>query len=379
MNRSLPTSASSVPLMRPLLPTLDELSPYLERIDASRWYTNFGPLVQLLEERLARHFRVGPQNLVVVANGTTALSAALLAVGAKPGSKCLLPSWTFVATAAAAWAANLVPHFVDVTPETWMPDPVALRRRKDLGDVGAAIIVAPFGTPFETAAWDAFWEETGIPVIIDGAACFDTIATIAASRPGRVPTIVSLHATKVLGVGEGGLVVSTDEAIVHRIRQVCNFGIWGSPQEQILGYNGKLSEYHAAVGLAGLDSWPARRQALLARTNRYKTELSPLKGVTNLPEYGAGWVSAYCTVCVPRDAGAVSRHLEEAGIENRRWWQDGVHSLAAYRGFTSDDLTITAELAARALSLPFSHDLTDAQITRVVDCLRNAIHRVHSG
>lgn len=363
-----------IPLLRPLLPNAEQLAPYLHRIDESRIYSNFGPLVRELEERIARQFGIEPERLAVVANGTTALSAALLGVSARPGSKCLVPSWTFVASAAAVCAANLVPHFIDVSRETWIPEPEALRRRSDLDEVGAVMIVAPFGSPFDTASWDAFWEDTGIPVIIDAAACFDTIHSIPASRPGRSPIMVSLHATKVLGTGEGGLVVSTDDAVVRRVRQVCNFGIWGTPQDQILGYNGKLSEYHAAVGLAALDAWPERRQALVGRTQRYLQALHRLRGIGTLPRYGEGWVSAYCTVIVPEDAAAVGDRLMRSGVENRRWWQDGVHRFAAYQGFSKDDLTTTEQLATNVLSLPFSHDITNDQIDRVADSLEAALH-----
>lgn len=62
------------------------------------------------------------------------------------------------------------------------------------------------------------------------------------------------------------------------------------------------------------------------------------------------------------------------GVETRRWWLDGVHSLAAYRGFTHDELPVTADITSHVLSLPFFHDMTDDQIVRVVECLDSAIH-----
>ena len=156
----------------------------MREIDEHRG-THFGPLVTRLEERLAEHFGLPKTESVIVANGTTALSASLLAVGAKPGSTCLLPSWTFVASASAVWAANLEPHFVDVDPQTWQPDPAALRRRADLAGVGAVMIVSPFGSPVDAAAWAALTADTGIPVIIDAAASFDTVASVPQARVGR--------------------------------------------------------------------------------------------------------------------------------------------------------------------------------------------------
>ena len=352
---------------------MDILAPYLREIDQNRWYTNFGPLETRFEQRLARHFGVTDPQLAALSNGTTALSAALVAVGAKPGSTCLVPAWTFVASAAAVCAANMIPHFIDVDPQTWMPDPQALLRRSDLRQIGAVMVVGPFGMPVDTGAWERFTEESGIPVIVDAAACFDAVASLENSRPGRSPVIVSLHATKSFGTGEGGLVISTDDQVVHRVRQVGNFGIWGSPEGQIVGYNGKLSEYHAAVGLAALDGWPERRQALMGRTQRYVSELKRLRRARPLPGFGAGWVSVYCTVSIDGDLSPIMERLTGLGIETRRWWQNGVHVQAAYRQFPRDDLPVTTDLATHSLSLPFSHDITDDQIARVIESLADVL------
>lgn len=361
-------SLPNVPVMRPQLPTAEQLQPYLERIDAARYYSNYGPLVRELEAAFAAHFRVTPDRVALVNNGTVALSAALVAAGARPGSKCLLPSWTFVGSAAAAWAANLVPHFVDVDPETWMLDLEGVKRRADLSEVGAVMIVSAFGSPVDTASCDRFTDETGIPVIIDCAASFDTVATVPTAAPGRSPIMISLHATKVLGTGEGGLVISTDETFVRRLNQVCNFGVWDSPAGQILGYNGKMSEYNAAVGLAFLKNWPARRARLAALTDRYANLLRTKPGINILPSFGSGWVSCYCNIAPKlRDFNQNIQALSNIGVETRRWWQSGVHVQPAYRNFPRDPLPHTERLAERVFGLPFFHDLSDFDFERVAN------------
>ncbi|HTC29449.1 MAG TPA: DegT/DnrJ/EryC1/StrS family aminotransferase [Candidatus Acidoferrum sp.] len=359
--------------MRPKLPTADELLPYLRRIDEARWYSNYGPLLLELRDRFAAHFKVENNHVAIVANGTVALSAALVAAGARPGTKCLLPSWTFVGSAAAAWAANLQPHFVDVDPATWMLDPEQLRKRSDLKEVGAVMVVSAFGSPVDTAAWDAFTEDTGIPVIIDGAASFDTVASVPRARAGRSAVMISLHATKVFGVGEGGLLLSTDTALVERFNQVCNFGVWGSPAGQILGYNGKLSEYNAAVGLAMFETWPARRARVVQLTERYREILGGVRGIELVPGYGDGWVSCYCNIKTDAPAQSVIDGLAERGIETRRWWQSGVHVQKAYRDFPRDPLPVTERLASTVFGLPFSHDLDDTRFQRVIEGLKAAI------
>lgn len=362
-----------IPVMRPQLPSANDLLPYLRRIDESRYYSNHGTLLRELEARLAEAFAVEPHRLAVVANGTVALSAALLAVGASPGSRCLLPSWTFVASPSAAWAANLRPHFVDVSLDTWALDPEALLERDDLDDVGAVVVVSPFGAPVETASWDHFTARTGIPVIIDAAAGFDTVARVATCRPGRSPVMISLHATKAFGVGEGGLVLCADDEIMQRFHQICNFGIWDHPEGQILGYNGKLSEYHAAVGLAALDGWKGRRQQLSSLTQKYHSALSEHSALTLSPDYGNGWVSCYCNVRVAKPAAGIIDRLNERGISTRRWWQSGVHAQRAYRDFPRDPLPVTETLGDSVFGLPFFHDMTEAQFAHVLEALDGAL------
>lgn len=367
-------SEAAIPVMKPLLPIESELRPYLQRIDEARYYSNHGALVREFEGRLATHFGVEAAQVSTVANGTIALSAALLAAGAEPGKACLVPSWTFVASAAAIWSANLRPHFIDVCEQTWMLDPETILQRADLKQVGAVMPVSAFGAPVDTAAWDRFTDKTGIPVVIDAAAGFDTISRIARARVARAPIMVSLHATKVFGIGEGAAVLSTDADLVTRVRQICNFGVWGPPEGQVLGYNGKLSEYHAAVGLAAFRGWEQRRAAIDALTLHYRRELKTVAGVFTSPYFGHGWVSCYCNIRV-RDARELNGVLIRNGIETRRWWRDGVSRQPAYRPFSADPLPVTEALARGVTALPFYHDLERAQVDRIVACVRAAQRR----
>ena len=118
------TARADLALFRPRLPPASAILPYLKAIDSARWYSNSGPLVSSLKERLADYFGVPAGGVVTVANGTLGLELALQAVGARPGTLCMMPSWTFAATPAAAIRAGLTPWFVDVDAASW-----ALSRR----------------------------------------------------------------------------------------------------------------------------------------------------------------------------------------------------------------------------------------------------------
>src|SRR5262249_50811428 len=145
--------------------------------------------------------------------------------------------------------------FLDVDPKTWAldPDKVADEVARAPAPVGAVMPVAPFGLPLDMGAWEAFRSQTGLAVVIDAAAAFDSLS------PSAVTSVVSMNATKAFGIGEGGFVVSTDDAIRQTVRMRANFGFLGSREAQVAAFNAKLSEYQAAVGHAALDEWaPAR-------------------------------------------------------------------------------------------------------------------------
>src|SRR5882757_714779 len=112
----------ALPVMRPKLPSAPRLVRYLDAIDSSRIYSNFGPLVRSFEDRLAERYDLATGGVTTVANATLGLTLALAAQGAKPGTLCIMPAWTFVASAHAAVNAGLTPYFMDVDPDTWSLD-----------------------------------------------------------------------------------------------------------------------------------------------------------------------------------------------------------------------------------------------------------------
>ncbi|MGB0748656.1 MAG: DegT/DnrJ/EryC1/StrS family aminotransferase [Magnetospiraceae bacterium] len=355
-----PLAVTPLPVMQPRLPTADAFLTYLRDIDASGFYSNYGPLLTLFAERLAAHFDSAPRTVLPVASGTAGLSIALMAAGAPRGSLCLMPAWTFVATGHAALAAGLTPSFVDVSPENWALTPELANQALQAADgpVGAVVIASPFGAPVDPAPWEAFQESTGLPVIIDAAAAFDT------ARPSGVPTVVSLHATKVFGVGEGGLVLHQDPDFIDEVQRRGNFGFFKERVSRDTALNAKMSEYHAAVGLAALDAWPDTRAHMAYICGSLRTALAQ-QGITFLDGFGQHWVASTCTVRFTANgeiATKLRRGLRSLGIESRHWWGYGLHREPAFEGCPRGDLTVTDDLARSVLGLPCFPAMTRDQI-----------------
>ncbi|TAN66371.1 MAG: DegT/DnrJ/EryC1/StrS aminotransferase, partial [Magnetospirillum sp.] len=341
------------------LPTADALLPWLRRIDQTRIYANNGPLVVEFSHRLCRHFGLSDGGVLPVANATQGLTACLLTLGVKPGTLCAMPAFTFVATAHAALAAGLVPWLLDVDEAGWQLTPAGFERALAAapGEVGAVIPVCPFGQPVDWSGWARIRHDTGIAVVIDAAAAFDAL------RPGPLPAVVSLHATKALGVGEGGLVVSDDPDLVGAVVQRINFGFRGTREAICPATNAKMSEIEAAVGLVGLEQWPATRAAFAhAQLGlRRRLERPDIVCQTGI---GEGWVSSTFCVRLP-SAVAAADDLARRGIETRRWWGDGLHRHPAFAGCPHADLTVTERLAGGVLGLPCWPDLDEAGLDAV--------------
>jgi len=362
---------AEVPVARPSMPRAEALAPYLAQMDEARWYSNFGPLLQTFERRLADRFS-GPAHVATAANGTLALTLALQAMGAAPGQLCALPAWTFVATAHAVVQAGLTPWFVDVDPATWMLDPRRLEAElaKAPGPVAAALPVAAFGHVPDLDAWAGFRERTGVPVLLDAAAAFDGLSA------APVPAMVSLHATKPLGVGEGGFVVSQDEDLIRAIRELTSFGFRGARVSHRVATNAKLSEYAAAVGLASLDGWPATRLRYGLAAQRLRIALMGCEGVSFQDGWGSDWLSSVLVIRLPDGAAdRVEASLNAAGVQTRRWWGAGCHASPAFADAPRADLGVTDRLAQSTLGLPFSADLGPDEIQRIAEAVRTAVAR----
>jgi dTDP-4-amino-4,6-dideoxygalactose transaminase len=358
--------------MLPRLPDMAALVPYLQEIDANRWYSNFGPLQRRLEARLAEHLRVSAEEVVCVGNCTAGLMLALLAASRQRGGYCIMPSFSFAASAHAVLAAGLTPYFIDVDPVSWTitPSAVAEAARSAGRSVSAALVVSPFGAPVDAAEWDDFADASGIPAVIDAAAGFDGAVT------GKAAVAVSLHATKALAAGEGGFVTSRDKTLTAAVAARSNFGFRGDRRASAAGFNGKMSEYNAAVGLASLDAWPSKRTALLRLTRLYRTAFADIGNLALSPGFGDGWVSSTCNVAFDRPvADEAMRTLSEAGVDSRQWWSKGCHREPAFSEYPRGDLSVTEDLGRRVLGLPFHEALDEDDIGRIAGVVASAAQR----
>jgi dTDP-4-amino-4,6-dideoxygalactose transaminase len=359
---------TTLPVYRASLPRSEALLPYLRIIDENRWYSNRGQLVSQLEMRLGERLGAFAATVCTAANGTVALEAAILATAGRATAErpyALLPGYTFVATAAAVEACGYRPYLIDVDPRTWALAASALRDHPLLERTGIVVPVAPYGRALALANWIDFRERTGIPVAIDAAASLEALLAEPETRTGAIPVALSFQATKAYSTGEGGAVVWSDLEGLARVAQALNFGFLYKRQSTSAGTNGKLSEYHAAVGLAALDRWEATAQANAAVANAYRR-------IAHAHDIGAQVIVApdvasnYALVAAGERADALMGALANGQIESRRWYGIGIHREPYWIAIERDPLPVTERLGAGLVGLPIATDIAEIDIARVI-------------
>jgi len=366
-----------IQVLRPLLPDAGRLLSYLRQIDAVRTYTNWGPLASELESRLAGHLSLPAGCVTSASSGTTALVGAILAVAGRASSQrplVIVPAFTFVATPLAAEQCGYRPYLVDIDESSWRLQAEALYAHSLLSEVGLVIPVAPFGRAVPQAPWLEFHRRTGIPVVIDGGASFEAISAAPSQHLGEIPVALSFHATKSFSTAEGGCVITTDQPMSTQVNQALNFGFFSTRDCGVASTNGKMSEYHAAVGLAELDGWPGKRAAFRQVAGIYRRLLDAIGlGVRafTAPDVAGCYALLQCADSV--EASSVLRTFEASNIESRLWYGHGLHRQPYYANVSHDSLPVTERIAPLTIALPVAPDLSEATVERVVAAIGRGV------
>ena len=353
-----------------LFDTATPLEPLRERLhaaaaqvlDSGRYI--LGPEVAAFEHELADH--LGVRHVVGVANGTDALSLALMGMGVGPGDDVVVPSFTFYASVEAIADLGARPVFCDVDPDTACVTPQAVSAALT-ADTKAVVTVDLFGN----VAPNEEIEALGVPVLEDAA------QAIGGSRNGRAAgsfgtaATLSFFPSKNLGAfGDAGAVATDDDAVAERVRMLRFHGSRDKQTFELVGRNSRLDELQAAllrVQLPELDGWAAARRAVA----REYAEAG-LGELVALPEPVAGAEPAWHLYVVrSAQAEALEAALNAAGIGARRYYTMPVHRQPAMAGVAPGlELPMTDELARTNLALPMSPALRAEQVAEVVASVR---------
>ncbi len=363
-----------IPFLRPNLVKKEALLPYLSEIDASRIYSNFGPLNTRFEERVIDTYYNGIGAVTTVNNATLGLILAISQCKRTKGKYALMPSFTFAATPLAAIWCGLEPYFIDIRSDDWCMNEKLLQEViQKLGDEVAVVIpYATFGTNMNLEYYKQL-NESGVPVVIDAAASFGTTKNqqhFGKGFPG--PIVYSFHATKSFGIGEGGLIYSENTDLILKIRQAENFGFSTDRESTLQGINGKLSEYAAAIALATLDTFEKKNKIRQQIYSWYLGELDQ-KDLLN-----KGWTIQkadgkipyqFMPICAPSNKTntEIIKLLANKNIEARTYFSPPCHKQSLFIKYPNTPLSVTETVSNRIISLPLWEEMAHKDVQLIVE------------
>ena len=331
-----------------------------------------GKRVKELEDGWAEY--VGVSHAIAMGNGTLALMAIFAGIGLEPGDEVITVSHTFAATANAILSTGATPVFVDIEPDTYLIDAKQIERAIT-PRTRAICPVHLFGLVADMDMIRAIADRHGLVVVED--ACQAHGATFRGRMAGSFGHgAFSLYATKNMTTAEGGFVTTDDDTLADWLRLYRNQGMRARYQFEMLGFNYRMTDLAAAIGLAQLAKLPrntARRQEIAARYDAAFGEL-PI-GLPITPDSRTHVFHQY-TLNVGGARDAIVADLREAGVGADIYYPIPVHrqSYIMERGLHAE-LPVTDDAAARTLALPMFPGLTDAEQDQVIAAVTGAVER----
>jgi dTDP-4-amino-4,6-dideoxygalactose transaminase len=361
----------SIPISRPLIGD-EEKQAVLAALESGQ--LTQGPRVRRFEENFAA--MCGVQEAVAVNSGTAALMIALLAHGVGPGDEVITSPFTFAATANAVLFTDARPVFVDVSDTDFNIDP-ALIEAKVTPRTKAIIPVHLFGHPCEMAAIMTIAERHDLAVVED--ACQAVGATVGDNKAGSFGSgCFSFYATKNMTTGEGGMITTNDPQIAEKARIIRNHGQTARYSAATTGYNFRLTDIAAAIGivqLARLAEFTERRRANAAYLSQH------LRGVIT-PTERPGFRHVYhqYTIRVPsaqpdssKARDTLAARLEQANIQTTVYYPTPIHQQPYYRDLGyKDSLPVAERLSREVLSLPVHPALTQHDLKTIVTAVNDS-------
>lgn len=373
-----PEFSEELPVTRPTLPPAAEVLTDAASLLETGMLTN-GRQVAQFEEECAAYLGVG--HVVAVSSCTTGLMLVLRCLGL--AGEVLLPAFTFCATAHAVAWNGLAPAFVDSEPDTFNLSARTLLRQ-DLRRPAAILAVHVFGNPCPMDELEQVAAEWGVPLVVDAAHAFGARYPGGAMVGTRgAAEVFSLSPTKVLAVGEGGLVATSDGRLAERVRLARNYANTPDYDSLFPGLSGRMEEFNALLGRANLtrvEQYLAARERLVAL---YRTELGEVPGL-RFQAVPPGSRSTYKDLGVyvkPERFGLtrdeLALFLARENVSTRKYFHPPLHRLSAYAGRPTapGELETAEDLARNMLCLPLFSHLSAEAVSRVAGCVKSAHRR----
>ena len=352
---------------------------YVNEALESGWISSSGKYIKLFEEKFARY--CGTKYAVCVINGTMAIHLALISAGIEKGDEVIIPDFTMIASAFAVCYTGAKPVFVDVDKNTWNIN-TDLIEEKITKKTKAIMPVSIFGNPCDYDKINKIARKHNLFVIEDAAESVG--ADYKGIKTGALADITafSFFANKNLTTGEGGMITTNNEEFYNRAKYYKNlcFPLDGNRNyiHNDIGYNYRMSNIHAAIGLAQVEKADYYRDLRIKNSKLYNKYLSEIEGIilqeTTPDSLNVYWMNrlAIDQKKYGRRRDELINHLKNNNIDTRLFFtgMSKQPSLQKYGCNCTGDYPVTEELSKNGFYLPSGSNLTKEKIKYICNCIK---------
>ncbi len=359
--------------------------PLVEEAFASNYIAPVGPMVDAFEQEFSEH--TGFSHAVAVSSGTAALHLALNHLGVDTGDEVFLSTLTFIGSVTPAVYQGATPIFIDSDRQTWNMDPALLaeelERCRRAGSLPKAVVPTDlYGQSCDLDRILEVCEPYGVPVVVDSAEALGADYKGRHAGKGARAAVFSFNGNKIITTSGGGMLASDDHGLVENARFLSQQARDPAPhyEHSRVGYNYRMSNILAAIGRGQLRVLEQRVEQKRRIFAFYREALGDLPGIEFMPEAPYGRCTRWLTVILVdpeafgADREAVRLALEAANIESRPLWKP-MHLQPVFQGCRTVGGGVSENLFQRGLCLPSGTAMTDADLARVVEVIRN-VHSV---
>jgi dTDP-4-amino-4,6-dideoxygalactose transaminase len=359
-----------IPLNKPYLPSFSKYTKYLATMYDNVWLTNNGPLLKELTVRMEEY--LGVKNLLLTSSGTMALQIAYKTLNLT-GNVVTTP-YSFIATSNSLDWLGLELNFADIDNKSFNLCPSKVLQAIN-SQTSAIVPVHVYGNPCDVVALQNIATQNNLKLIYDAAHAFNVRVAGQSVMSFGDASILSFHATKLFHCIEGGAVVFKHKDDFEKAAKMINFGI--NPSSGNInnsGTNGKMSEAHAAMGLAMLDDIDEILERRIEHFNLYK---SLLDGFVTFPQWHseATQNAAYFPVTFESEnqCSRVFQQLEKNNIQSRRYFSPSLNQVKYLSTAKMTSCPVSESLVNRVLCLPLFVELKKADIAKVCRVVRSVL------
>ncbi|MGN7611657.1 DegT/DnrJ/EryC1/StrS family aminotransferase [Magnetococcales bacterium HHB-1] len=336
-------------------------------------YINDGPITRKLEKSFANYFQV--KHAIGVTSGTTAITLSLMGLGIKPGDEVIVPDFTFIATANAVRLAGATPRLVDIEPHRFTLSVKAAK--KAINSKTKAIVTVDInGRGCDYSEIKALCKKHKLHLVTDSAQALGSHYKNQFIGTFGITGCFSFSANKTVSSGQGGLIITDDTPLYHRIKELKDqgrreTGTGGDDAHPALGFNFKYTGLQAAVAQAQFERLPQRIAGFSQRDRWYQERLKHIPGLVLPPYDEPGEVRQWSDVLILKKRDKVVEALTEAKIGCRPFFRP-LHRQEPYH--RKDKLfPNSCKITAQGLWLPSSFHLTQEQVERTVKIIRDVL------